>query len=81
MIEWLMGISILLFLESSTVAKSLSSMNTSACVTYQLSMLTPGGGGGGQGVGIWQRSKNSCQFHKGGAAYVHQVWIKIPSQG
>lgn len=45
MIEWLMGISILLFLESSTVAKSSSSMNTSACVTYQLSMLTPGGGG------------------------------------
>ena len=41
-------------------------------------------GGGGereQGVVIWLMGKNSGQFPKGGAAYVHQIWLKIPTEG
>ena len=53
MIEWLMGISILLFLESSTVAKSSSSMNTSACDLSAINVNPVGGRGEcGQVVGI-----------------------------
>jgi len=31
------------------------------------------------GAEIWPRSKNSSQFPKGRAAYVHQMYLKIPT--